>query len=158
MLEVSEGALCLVGGDALGNTWVIDDQTGTYTSTGNLPVATWRPALINFGNEEIGHIFRRLELEFSSEALAQDITITAWFDPLNVDSPGQGKTMHLRPALGAGRYSAGFAEPGSGALCKRMLLQVQTRSSLNAGVIRGIVIYADPAPGFVTGANRAGGV
>ena len=147
-----------MGGGVDGNTYVIDDQTGTYTSTGNLPVATWRPALINFGNEEIGHIFRRLELEFSSEALAQDITITAWFDPLNVDSPGQGKTMHLRPALGAGRYSAGFAEPGSGAVCKRMLLQIQSRASTNTGVIRGILLYADPAPGFITGANRPGGV
>jgi hypothetical protein len=158
VFEVSEGALVLMGGGIDGNTYVIDDQTGTYTPAGNLPVATWRPALINFGNEEIAHIFRRLELEFSSEALAQDATITAWFDPLNVDSPGHGKTMHLRPALGAGRYSAGFAEPGSGAICQRMLLQIQCRASANPGVIRGILMFADPAPGFITGANRPGGV
>jgi len=169
VFEVSEGALVLIGGGADGNTYVVDDQTGTYytvnnqnyavsPSLGNLPVATWRPALINFGNEEIGHIFRRLELEFSSEALAQDVSITAWFDPLLVDQPGQGKTMHLRPALGAGRYSAMLAEPGSGAVCQRMLLQIQARASANTGVIRGVKLYADPAPGFITGANRPGGV
>ena len=158
VFEVTEGNLILMGGGVDGNTYVIDDQTGTYSSTGNLPVASWRPALINFGNEEIAHIFRRLELEFSSEALAQDISITVWFDPLNVDSPGVGKAMHLRPALGAGRYSAGVADQGSGSVCQRMLLQVQARASTNAGVLRGIKLYADPAPGFITGANRAGGV
>ncbi|MFZ3366621.1 MAG: hypothetical protein WA239_05845 [Candidatus Sulfotelmatobacter sp.] len=169
VFEVSEGALVLIGGGADGNTYVVDDQTGTYytvnnqnytvsPSLGNLPMATWRPALINFGNEEIGHIFRRLELEFSSEALAQDVSITAWFDPLLVDQPGQGKTMHLRPALGAGRYSAMLAEPGSGAVCQRMLLQIQVRASANTGVIRGVKLYANPAPGFITGANRPGGV
>ena len=40
VFEVSEGALVLIGGDASGNTWVIDDQTGIYSYTGNLPVAT----------------------------------------------------------------------------------------------------------------------
>ena len=169
VFEVSEGALVLIGGGVDGNSYVIDDQTGTYytinnqtyavsPSLGNLPVATWRPALIDFGNSEIAHIFRRLELEFSSEVLAQDISILVYFDPVNVDSPGVGKALHLRPSLGACRYSAMVADQGSGAVCKRMLLQVQARASANTGVIRGIVLYADPAPGFITGANRPGGV
>jgi hypothetical protein len=169
VFEVSEGALVLIGGGVDGNSYVIDDQTGTYytvnnqtyavsPSLGNLPVATWRPALIDFGNSEIAHIFRRLELEFSSEVLAQDISILVYFDPVNVDNPGVGKALHLRPSLGACRYSAMVADQGSGAVCKRMLLQVQVRASANTGVIRGIVLYADPAPGFITGANRPGGV
>ena len=158
VFEVSEGALVLVGGDASGNTWVIDDQTGTYSYTGNLPVATWQPALINFGNEEIAHVFRRLEMEFSSEALAQDVTATIWFDPLNVDSPGPGHTLPLKPAKGAGRYSASIPSQGAGTVCQRCLVQLQARASTNAGVIRGIKIYADPAPGFLSGSGRVGGV
>jgi hypothetical protein len=156
VLEVSEGALVLIGGGVDGNTYVIDDQTGTYSSSANLPVSTWQPALINFGNEEVAHVVRRLELEFSSELLAKDISITIWLDPVNVDSPGAGRTMHLKPALGACRYSAHLIDDG-GAVCQRALIQVQARSSLNSGVVRGIKIYADTAPGFITGANRVGG-
>ena len=158
VFEPSEGALVLIGGDALGNTWVIDDQTGTYSYTGNLPVATWQPALINFGNEEIAHVFRRLELEFSSEALAQDITATIWFDPLNVDSPGVGHFLPLKPALGPGRYSAMVPHQGAGTVCQRCLVQIQARASTNSGVIRGIKMYADVAPGFLSGSGRVGGV
>lgn len=157
VFEVSEGALVLIGGGVDGNTYVIDDQTGTYTPTGNFPVSTWRPALINFGNEEIAHVFRRLELEFDSEALAKSTSITVWFDPINVDSPGQGRPLYLKPAMGAGRYSAMITDQG-GSVCQRMLLQVQAASSTAGSVIRGIKMYADDAPGFLTGANRQGGV
>jgi hypothetical protein len=157
VFEVSEGALVLIGGGVDGNTYVIDDQTGTYSSNANLPVATWQPALIDFGNPEVAHVLRRLELEFSSDALAKDISITVWLDPVNVDSPGAGRPMYLKPALGACRYSASLTSEG-GALCQRALIQIQARSSLNSGSIRGIKMYADTAPGFITGANRSGGV
>ena len=158
VFEVSEGALVLIGGDASGNTWVIDDQTGTYSYSGNLPVATWQPALINFGNTEIAHVFRRLELEFDSDALAQDITVTVWLDPLSVDSPGPGHKLTIKPVRGAYRYAGMILGQGAGAVCERMLVQIQARASANAGVIRGIKAYADPAPGFLSGSNRAGGV
>lgn len=155
VFEVSTGDLVLVGGDASGNTWVIDDQTGTYSSSANLPQATWQPALINFGDEEIGHVFRRLELEFDSAQLAKSIQITVWLDPVDVNNPGKGKTLYLRPTLGANRYSAFMTGP---AVCKRMLLQIVAPANTYAGVIRGIMLFADSAPGFLSGANRAGGV
>ncbi len=157
MLEVSEGDLVLIGGDVLGQAYVIDDQTGTYSTVGTLPASTWKPALINFGNEETAHVFRRIELEFDSAALAQATQITVWLDPLSVDAPGTGRTMHLRPALGANRYSAFLTDKG-GAVCKRMLLQVYVPANTTSGVIRGIQLFADTAPGFITGANRVGGV
>lgn len=157
MLEVSEGCLVMIGGGVDGNTYVIDDQTGTYSPTGNLPVATWQPALIDFGNPEIPHVFRRLELEFDSALLAKTVQITVWLDPINVAAPGQGRTLHLKPTLGANRYGAFLTDQG-GAVCQRMLLQIVAPANTNAGVIRGIKIYADDAPGFVTGSNRVGGV
>lgn len=156
MLEVNEGSLVMIGGGADGNTYVIDDQTGTYSPTGNLPASTWRPALIDFNNPESPHVFRRLELEFDSAQLAQSAQITVWLDPANVDNPGVGRAMHLKPALGANRYSAFLTDQG-GALCQRMLLQVFVPANTFSGVIRGIKLYADTAPGFIAGNNRAGG-
>ncbi len=157
MFEVSEGDLVLLGGGVDGNTYVVDDQTGTYSTVGTLPASTWQPALINFGDSKIAHVFRRVELEFDSAALAQAAQITAWLDPSNVDSPGVGRTIHLRPALGANRY-AGFLTDQGGATCKRMLLQVYVPSNTIPGVIRGIELMSNPAPGFIVGSNRAGGV
>ena len=157
VFEVSEGDLVLIGGGVDGNSYVIDDQTGTYSTDTALPVATWQPALVNFGDDENAHVVRRLELEFDSRALAKDITVTCWLDPVNVDNPGVGRTMELKPALGSYRYSASLTNEG-GAVCKRALFQIQARASTNAGVIRGILLYADTVTGFITGANSSGGV
>lgn len=157
VFEVGEGNLVLIGGAADGNTYVVDDQTGTYSPTGNLPASTWQPALIDFGNPDTGHVFRRLELEFDSAALAQAAQITVWLDPLNVDSPGVGRAVHLKPALGANRY-AGFLTDQGGAVCQRMLLQVYVPANTISGVVRGIKLIADTATGFIGGSNRVGGV
>lgn len=157
MLEVSEGDLVLVGGGVDGNSYVIDDQTGTYSTAGTLPASTWRPALIDFNSAETPHVFRRLELEFDSAALAQSAQITVWLDPANVDSPGPGRALHLKPTLGANRYAGSLTDQG-GAVCQRMLLQVLVPANTISGVIRGIKLYADPTGPFITGANRAGGV
>lgn len=151
--EVSAGNQVLVGGGPDGNTYVIDDQTGTYNQTGTYPQATFQTALIDFGDPDHAHVFRGLELEFDNPALAGDVTITYWLDPLNVDNPGQGKNIPLRPALGAGRFRA-FSE--GGATCQRLLIQIQVRSSANAGVIRGIKLIADQVPGLLP-SNQAGG-
>jgi hypothetical protein len=99
-------------------------------------------------------VFRYLELEFDSTALAKDITVTYWLDPLNVDSPGVGKNISLRPASGAARYRA-FSE--GGATCQKMLIQVQARASANAGVIRGLKLVADAVPGALPN-TQSGGV
>ena len=151
--EVSAGNQVLVGGGPDGNTYVIDDQTGTYNMTGTYPQATFQTALIDFGDPDHAHVFRGLELEFDNPALAGDVTITYWLDPLNVDSPGAGKNIPLRPAMGAGRFRA-FSE--GGATCQRLLIQIQLRSSTNAGVIRGIKLIADPVPGMLP-SNQTGG-
>lgn len=157
VFEVGEGNLVLIGGGADGKTYVVDDQTGTYSTAGTLPASTWQPALIDFQNPDSAHVFRRLELEFDSAALAQAVQITVWLDPLNVDSPGAGRSLHLRPALGANRY-AGFLTDQGGAVCQRMLLQVYAPANTIAGVIRGIKLIADTAPGFIGGSNSVGGV
>lgn len=157
MIEVTEGALVLVGGGVDGNSYVVDDLTGTYSTGGTLPASTWQPALIDFNNPETAHVFRRLELEFDSAALAKSVQITVWLDPIDVNNPGTGKTLHLKPSMGANRYSAALTDQG-GAVCQRMLLQVLAPANTLPGVIRGIVLFADTAPGFLTGANRAGGV
>jgi hypothetical protein len=157
MFEVSEGAMVLLGGGPDGKTYVANDLTGTYSTAGTLPASTWQPALIDFGNPETAHVFRRLELEFDSAALAKTIQLTVWLDPLDVDNPGVGRALHLRPALGANRYSAFLTDQG-GAVCQRMLLQIVAPANTLSGVIRGIKLYADTAPGFITGANVAGGV
>jgi hypothetical protein len=157
VLEVSEGALVLIGGGSDGNTYVANDLTGTYSTAGTLPASTWQPALIDFGKPDTPHVFRRLELEFSSKALAQATQITVWLDPLDVDNPTGGRALHLKPTLGANRYAAFLTDQG-GAVCQRMLLQVFAPANTISGVIRGIKLVADPAPGFITGANVAGGV
>ncbi|HEX6802148.1 MAG TPA: hypothetical protein VF133_00580 [Terriglobales bacterium] len=99
-------------------------------------------------------MFRYLEVEFDNTALAPDVSITYWLDPLNVDNPGPGKQISLRPALGAARYRA-FSE--GGATCQKLLIQIQARASTNAGVIRGIKLAADTVPGTLP-SNQAGGV
>jgi hypothetical protein len=152
--EVSEGNIVLIGGAADGKTYVIDDQTGTYTTTGTLPQATFRPALIDFGDPAHAHIFRLVELEFSSAAMAKDITVTYWLDPNDVDNPGVGKTLALRSSLGANRFR-GF--PEGGATCQRMLLEVKAAASTHTGVIRGLKLVADTAAGNLP-ANQVGTV
>lgn len=151
--EITAGNFVLVGGASDGNTYVIDDQTGTFNMTGTYPQSTFITSLIDFGDPEHAHVFRALELEFDNPALAQDITVTYWLDPVNVDNPGVGKVISLRPAHGAGRWRT-FSE--GGATCQRLLIQIQARSSANAGVIRGIKLVADTVPGMLP-SNQAGG-
>jgi hypothetical protein len=153
VFEVSQGQQALIGGGADGFVYVIDDQTGTFNMTGTYPQATFQTALIDFGDQDHAHVFRYIELEFSSLALAKDISVTYWLDPLDVDNPGPGKTVSLRPASGAARFRA-FSE--GGATCQKMLIQIQARASVNAGVIRGIKLVADVVPGTLP-SNQIGG-
>jgi hypothetical protein len=154
VFEVSQGEQVLIGGAPDGYVYVVDDQTGTFDQTGTYPQSTFQTALIDFGDPDHAHVFRYLELEFDSAAFAKDISITYWLDPIDVDNPGVGKQLTLRPALGANRFR-GFSE--GGATCQRLLIQIQARSSANAGVIRGIKLAADTVPGVLP-SNQAGGV
>lgn len=155
VFEVAEGKLVLLGGGTDGKTYVVDDQTGTYSTAGTYPQSIWRPALIDFGKPDTAHVFQCLELEFSSAALAKDIVITAWLDPVDADNPGVGQVLQLRPALGANRFRTFM---NGGAVCQRMLLEVKAKAGTNGGSIRGLKLVANTAPGFVAGNNSAGGV
>lgn len=145
VFEVAVGQKVLMGGGADGYVYVIDDQNGIYTSAAALPVSTWRPALINFGGEGDAHIFKALEIETNSKALADDLAITFWLDPNNVDIPGAGQSLQLRPIIGANRY---LATPQEGATCQRMLLEIKANSTIHGGVIRGIKLTADTIQGL----------
>lgn len=148
--EVSSGIQVLVGGAPDGYTYVIDDLSGTYVSTANLPQASWTPALINFGEQGSMHVAKYVELEFTSALMAADMTVTFWIDPLDVDNPGTGRTTPLKKVeLGANRYRAWFTEDNAGTTCERLLINVTAQPSTNAGAIRGAKLAADPAPGLL---------
>ena len=152
VFEVSEGDFVLVGGAPDNKVYVIDDQTGTYDTSGTLPTSTFRPALIDFGDPNNAHVFRSVELEFDSAAMQKDVSVTFWLDPNDVDNPGAGRKLTLRPILGANRY---IGMPDKGATCQRMLLSIVAAASANPGVIRGIKLTADTVEGIIS-ANQSG--
>ena len=92
-------------------------------------------------------VFQYLELEFTSDALALDTTVTWWIDPPDVDNPGTGQVINLKKVRGANRYRAW---PTGGALCQRMLLDVSVKSSTNQGAIRGAKLVANKVRGLTT--------
>jgi hypothetical protein len=161
VFEVSTGNLVLIGGGGDGNTYVIDDQTGTYSTVGTLPTATFRTALIDFGDPSITHVFRYLEIEFDSPQLYQSTTIQVWLDPNSVDNPGTSKAMKMVPAKGANRYRA-FVN--GDATCERALIQINSAAIASTslpngtGVIRGIKLAADAVTGLIKHTGHLGGV
>lgn len=148
VFEIGDGQLILVGGAENGNVYVIDDQTGTYTTSSALPVATWRPALISFGNQAGARVLRYLEIELSSNDLFSDLTFTYWLDPEDVDNPGTGQTLTMSKInqIGTNFYRGWFQ---GGATCKRLLLEIAAASSANSGRIRGIKLVANPYAGLL---------
>lgn len=147
VFEIGEGEQILVGGAEDGFVYVIEDLNGTFDFSGTCPQASFRPALIDFGDPSSMRVFKYLELEFTSDALAQDITVTYWLDPPNVDNPGEGKTMSLVKVRGADRWRAW---PSGGSLCQRLLIDITARASTNTGAIRGAKIVADKVKGLTT--------
>lgn len=146
VFEIGLGQRVLLGGAPDGNTYVVDDQNNIYSFVGTCPTSTFRPALINFGDEESLHIFKWLELEFSNSALEKDISVQFWLDPNDVDNPGPGQFIHLSSIKGANRYMA--APAGKGAVCQRMLLDITAKASTNAGVIRGLKLVSESTSGL----------
>lgn len=147
VFEMASGQRVLVGGAPDGKTYVVDDQNNIYSFVGTCPASTFRPALINFGDDESLHEFKWLELEFSNSALQKDISIQYWLDPNDVDNPGPGIHIHLAPVKGANRYMA--APAGKGSVCQRMLLDITAKSSVNAGVIRGLKLVSESVSGQI---------
>jgi hypothetical protein len=150
VFEISPGEKILVGGSPAGGVYVLDDLTGTYTSTGNQPQSVWRPALIDFGDPDSSHIPLYLEFEFSNPLMANDMTINYYLDPPNVDSPGTPRQVIFAPTqIGANKYR-GFFQGGN--LCQRLLIEFNAAASpvaTNSGYMRGIKLVADTASGLV---------
>lgn len=145
VFELDEGSLILVGGAEDGYVYVIDDQTGTYTTTDALPESTWRSALIAFESPDNLRVFNWLEIDVDNNDLIDDLTVTFWLDSVDVDDPGEGRTITMTkvgPTLWRGF-------PTGGTVCKRLLLEFKFASSVNAGVIRGIKLVAYPVRGLL---------
>jgi hypothetical protein len=150
VFEVSAGNKVLVGGDSSGNTWVIDDLTGTFTSNANLPSALMRTALIDFKKPEIYHVFRAIEFEVDSAALANSITVNYYLDPINADSPGIPKKINMLPVDVGSNLFRGFPDDNDGGtLCRRLMIEISVASDTNSGAIRGLHVIADPAAGLI---------
>lgn len=150
VLEITPGNKVLVGGGINGGVFVIDDLTGRYVSSGNQPNAVWRPALIDFGDPDIAHIPLYVEFEVSNVAMANDLNINYYLDPIDVDNPPTPRQILFSPvSIGSNKYR-GFFKGGN--LCHRLLVEFNAAASpvaTNAGHIRGIKLVANPASGLV---------
>lgn len=147
VFELGDGEQVLVGGAEDGFVYVIDDLNGTFDLSGTCPAASFRPALIDFGDPISMRVFKYLELEFTCDDLAKDITVTFWIDPSNVDNPGTGRKLILTKVRGANRWRGW---PQGGALCHRLLIDITVKASANVGAIRGAKIVADKVTGLTT--------
>lgn len=147
VFEIGDGQLILVGGAEDGKVYVVDDQTRTYTTTDDLPEATWRPSLIYFNAQASARVVNYIELEFTSDNLANDIEVTFWLDPEDVDDPGTGRTVTLTKIVNIGTvFYRGWLQGGT--TCKRLLLEIKADASQNAGAIRGAKVVAYPYKGI----------
>lgn len=142
MYEVSDGIQILVGGGSDGFVYVMDDLTGTFTTAAALPAATYRTALIDYGNPDSDHKFVFIEFELSNPSMIGDLTINYYLDPPDADNPGQPTAVKVQPVkIGSNKYR-GF--PSGGTTNNRMLLEILAASSTNVGSIRGLKLKADP--------------
>lgn len=147
--EISTGNKILVGGSPQGGVFVLDDLTGTFTSSGNQPNSVWRPALIDFGDPDSKHIPLYIEFEISNDVMANDIAINYYLDPVDVDNPPTPRSVTFQKVSGANLYR-GFFQGGN--LCQRLLLEFNAQASpvsTNSGYIRGIKLVANPASGLI---------
>jgi hypothetical protein len=147
VFEVSAGNLVLVGGGTDGYVYVIDDLTGTFNTAGIYPVATWRPALIDFDAPQENHLIQYVEFELTNSALKPDITVKVYLDPVDVDNLGSnGRTITMAQVKGANRYR-GFLQ--SGATCQRALLEFTIAASTHSGGFRSVLLKAKPVTGLM---------
>lgn len=147
VFEIGDGSLILVGGGTNGSVYVIDDLSGTFTSTDDLPEANWRPALIDFGDPDNMRLVQRIELEVSSNAMMDGIAVTFWLDPEDVDNPGTGRTITMSRIKGSNRYAGWLTDGGS--VCQRLLVDITTAAGGTAGTIRGIKLVAQKVRGIL---------
>lgn len=149
VFEVQNGIQILVGGGSDGFVYVIDDLSGTYPATGNMPQAVWRPALIDFGDPDSKHVPRYVEFEVTNAAMASDIAVNYYLDPKDVDNPGTPRQVELSQVRGSNLWR-GFFKGGN--LCQRLLLEFNAQASpasTNSGALRGAKLVADKASALV---------
>jgi len=109
-----------------------------------------RTALIDFKKPEIYHVFRAIEFEVDSAALANSITVNYYLDPINADSPGIPKKINMLPVDVGSNLFRGFPDDNDGGtLCRRLMIEISVASDTNSGAIRGLHVIADPAAGLI---------
>lgn len=140
VFEVSPGVRALVGGGADGKVYVLDDPSAFFSVVGiNLPAATFRPSLIDFGKPDTKHLLLYVEFETSTKELANDITVNYYLDPVDADNPGIPIKMTMAKVRGANRYRGFFV---GGSVCERVLVEFLVAASQNSGVLRSITLAA----------------
>lgn len=157
IFEPTTGNKILVGGGLDGGSggqmYVIDDLTGTYPTdpAANGPASLWRPALIDFGDPDNNHMPLYLEYELSDAALADDITVNFYLDPVDADNPGTPQTLNMMPVeIGANKFRGMFTENTEGVICQRLLVEFNLAAGLNRGSISGIKLIAEKVEGLLT--------
>jgi hypothetical protein len=146
--EFGLGSIVLMGADTTGQVYVLDDLTGTFSSTANLPSADFRPALIDWNAPDHYHVFKYVEFETNNALIGSaSMTINYWLDPLDVDNPGSPTgTLNISQVKGSNFFRC-FPQPGT--LCYRLLLEFSLASDRNSGDIRGLNIVADEASSLI---------
>lgn len=148
VFEPSPGNRVLVGGGTDGYVYVIDDQTGTYSTTGTLPAALWRPALIDFGDPASNHIPQYIEIEFSNTSLPSSLTLNYYLDPPDADAPGTAKKIQMARVKHQNNYLYRGWFKG-GVLCNRLLLEFNFAADANSGSLRSVELTAVKASGLI---------
>lgn len=144
----ASGNKILAGGDVNGNLYVLDDLTVTYVANTNFPLATFRPALIDWGKPDHYHVFRYVEFEVDNVSLGNaSISINYYIDPVNVDSPGAPSGTLTMSQVRGSNFFRGFVKDGG--LCYRLLLEILVSADTNDGVIRGLNVVADEAASLI---------
>lgn len=153
VFETSPGVKILVGGGADGFVYVADDPTGAITANPTLPVAVFRTSLIDFGHPDILHLPKYLEIEVSNPAIMDlSTTVNFYLDPTDADNLPDPIALTMFPVPGEPtRYRGWFAasEGGQGVICRRLMVEFNLATDVNAGSFRGIVLKADPVSGMM---------
>lgn len=148
VFEFGQGNLVLMGADPTGQVYVLDDLTGSFSSSANLPSASFRPALIDWNSPDHYHVFKYIEFEVNNSLIgSSSMTINYWLDPVDVDNPGSPTgQLNISQVKGSNFFRC-FPQPGT--LCYRLLIEISLASDANAGTLRGLNIVADEAASLI---------
>jgi hypothetical protein len=151
VFEPTLGNKVLVGGGLDGTISVIDDQTGTFVPPPNtVPPGTFRPALIDFQNPDANHLVVYCDIEISDPTMA--FTVNYYLDPSDVDNPWTPIKLNMAQIkkTNKNRFRGFFGQNNLGSLCNRILIEFLVTDPTSTGVIRSIMLAADPASALST--------